>query len=89
MNEVLKSTGLKMELLPANGLDAAQCPLCGQFNDCQLCTVNAYKGPCWCARVDIPEALLRRVPPDLKNRACICPKCIESFADKEIVASRP
>ena len=61
------------------GLDTGLCPLCGQANDCQLCTVHAYKGPCWCARVEIPEALLRRVPPDLKNRACICHKCVENF----------
>jgi hypothetical protein len=65
------------ESLTTMGLDTGLCPLCGQANDCQLCTVNAYKGPCWCARVEVPEALLLRVPPDLKNRACICHKCIE------------
>ncbi len=64
---------MNVKSLPASGLDAGQCPLCGQSNDCQLCTVNAYKGPCWCATVDVPDAtLLQRVPPDLKNRACIC-----------------
>ena len=41
--------------------DAAKCPLCGQPNECQLCTAAAYKGPCWCATVSIPEALLARV----------------------------
>ena len=59
--------------------DSGQCPLCGQPNDCQLCSVSAGKGPCWCARVEIPDALLARVPVELRNRACICPGCIESF----------
>jgi prepilin-type N-terminal cleavage/methylation domain-containing protein/prepilin-type processing-associated H-X9-DG protein len=30
-------------------------------------------------RVEIPEALLARVPPDERNRACICPDCVQSF----------
>jgi prepilin-type N-terminal cleavage/methylation domain-containing protein/prepilin-type processing-associated H-X9-DG protein len=59
--------------------DAGQCPLCGQPNTCQLCTVSAYKGPCWCARVEIPEGLLSRVPAELRQRACLCPGCIASF----------
>jgi len=71
---------MKTESPPPNELDAGQCPLCGESNDCQLCTVNAYKGPCWCAKVSVPDALLLRVPPDLKNRACICHKCIGNFA---------
>ena len=43
---------------------AEYCPLCHQPNNCQLCTVAAYKGPCWCAKVEIPDALLAKVPPD-------------------------
>lgn len=72
-----------METVPTNGLDTGQCPLCGQSNDCQLCTVHAYKGRCWCMKVEVPDALLRRLPPDLKNRACICSKCIENFVAEE------
>jgi prepilin-type processing-associated H-X9-DG protein/prepilin-type N-terminal cleavage/methylation domain-containing protein len=63
--------------------DSGQCPLCGQPNDCQLCSVSAHKGPCWCARVEIPNGLLARVPVELRNRACICPGCIESFHLKQ------
>ena len=55
------------------------CPLCGQPNDCQLCTTSAYKGPCWCARVQIPEALLAQVPPDQRNQACLCRKCVIAY----------
>lgn len=63
----------------AHPLDAGRCPLCGNPNNCQLCTHAAYKGPCWCAKVKIPEALLAQVPPDLKNKACICSDCVMKF----------
>jgi hypothetical protein len=60
-------------------LDAGRCPLCGQPNECQLCTAAAWKGPCWCAKLEIPDTLLAQVPVELRNRACICRECIESF----------
>jgi prepilin-type processing-associated H-X9-DG protein/prepilin-type N-terminal cleavage/methylation domain-containing protein len=55
------------------------CPLCGAANGCQLCSPAAYKGSCWCARVEIPDQLLVRVPEPLRNRACICHHCVEKF----------
>ncbi|MGH7990405.1 MAG: cysteine-rich CWC family protein, partial [Limisphaerales bacterium] len=64
---------------PAKIMDAAHCPLCGQPNDCQLCTVAAYKGQCWCAQVAMPDALLAQVPPDLRNQTCICRDCVMKF----------
>jgi len=59
--------------------EMGQCPLCGQPNDCQLCTVAAYKGVCWCAKVEIPDALIAQVPPDLRNKNCICRACAMAF----------
>lgn len=59
--------------------DPARCPLCGRANNCQLCTANVYKGPCWCAKAQIPEALLFQVPLELRNRSCICEKCVAAF----------
>jgi prepilin-type N-terminal cleavage/methylation domain-containing protein/prepilin-type processing-associated H-X9-DG protein len=56
-----------------------QCPLCGGANECQLCSPAAYKGQCWCARVEIPGELLARVPENFRNRACICLNCVEKF----------
>jgi prepilin-type N-terminal cleavage/methylation domain-containing protein/prepilin-type processing-associated H-X9-DG protein len=56
-----------------------KCPLCGAANACQLCSPAAYKGSCWCARVEIPGELLARVPENLRNRACICRACVEKF----------
>jgi len=57
--------------------DAGRCPLCGQPNECQRCTEAAYKGPCWCDKVEVPDAVLARVPAELRNRACVCRKCAE------------
>jgi hypothetical protein len=72
---------------------ASQCPLCGGENDCQLCSVATYKGPCWCESVSIPEALLARVPPEQRNTACICRACVTTFhreqASPQPLAIRP
>ena len=59
--------------------DPNPCPLCGAANGCQLCSPAAYKGPCWCVCVEMPEALLSRVPENFRNRACICRNCVEKF----------
>ncbi len=64
---------------PPQTFDPAICPLCGGPNDCQLCTLAAHKCPCWCASLEIPSELLARVPEALRNRACICHKCVASF----------
>ncbi|HLP76645.1 MAG TPA: cysteine-rich CWC family protein [Candidatus Paceibacterota bacterium] len=60
-------------------IDPTRCPLCGGPNDCQLCRMDTYKGPCWCAKVEVPESLLALLPPDAKNRSCICRGCITAF----------
>lgn len=59
--------------------DTSLCPLCGGPNGCQLCTPDAYKGPCWCALVEIPEPLLAQVPEASRNRTCICRDCVMRF----------
>lgn len=60
--------------------DPELCPLCKQPNGCQLCSADAHKGPCWCASATIPEELLARVPPELKNKVCICRQCVAEFS---------
>ena len=59
--------------------DPARCPLCGGANECLLCSPVAYKGQCWCAQQEFSAELLARVPENLRNRACICRGCIETF----------
>jgi hypothetical protein len=56
--------------------------LCGGANDCRLVTMAAYKGPCWCERVTIPEELLARVPAADRDRACLCRQCVIAFHEQ-------
>jgi Family of unknown function (DUF5522)/Cysteine-rich CWC len=68
----------------------ARCPLCGGVNDCRLCTTAAYKGPCWCEKVSIPDELLARVPAGDRNRACICSDCVAAFhSEQSTTGSEP
>jgi len=69
----------EMDSLPANQTTAEQCPLCGNLNHCQLCAIDPHKGPCWCAKVEIPDALVAQVPEDMRNKACICRDCVMKF----------
>jgi prepilin-type N-terminal cleavage/methylation domain-containing protein/prepilin-type processing-associated H-X9-DG protein len=64
---------------PPSSFNPSQCPLCGAANECLLCSPAAHKGPCWCVKVEVPEALLARVPENFRNRACICRHCVENF----------
>ncbi len=64
-------------------IDPARCPLCGGPNECQLCSVAAYKGPCWCMREEIPDELLAHVPENSRRRACICGSCVEKFKSEQ------
>lgn len=59
--------------------DPSRCPLCGETNECQLCSPATHKSPCWCARVEISETLLAHVPENFRNRACVCHNCVEKF----------
>jgi uncharacterized protein DUF5522/cysteine-rich CWC protein len=56
-----------------------KCPLCGAANECQLCSPAAYKGPCWCAQVKIPDELIAQVPLESRNKSCICRACVMKF----------
>lgn len=61
------------------GPDAARCPLCGRANDCPRCVPTPGPEPCWCAAVEIPAALIDRVPAAQRGRACLCRACVEQF----------
>jgi prepilin-type N-terminal cleavage/methylation domain-containing protein/prepilin-type processing-associated H-X9-DG protein len=69
--------------------DPNRCPLCGEPNECQLCSPAAYKGACWCAAVEIPAALLARVPAELRDRACVCRRCVEAFRLEQFRTQTP
>jgi len=73
------ATACQVSAFPPAGIAPERCPLCGGVNDCQLCTISAYKGSCWCMNAQIPDELLATVPAESRNRACICRGCVERF----------
>ncbi|MCB9616400.1 MAG: cysteine-rich CWC family protein [Sandaracinus sp.] len=54
--------------------ESKRCALCGAQNECG---VAAGASHCWCFDVVIPASLLARIPEELRDRACVCPSCIE------------
>ena len=51
------------------------CPLCGVGNACAMAGGSDPDRPCWCMAVSFSDALLARVPPAARGRACICAAC--------------
>lgn len=58
---------------------AAECPVCGAPNRCQLATAALYKGPCWCGEFTVPAERLRRLPEHARGR-CLCRGCLAALA---------
>ncbi|MBB6695380.1 cysteine-rich CWC family protein [Cohnella xylanilytica] len=55
-------------------VDPSRCPLCGQPNGCAV-TAGEPPGDCWCMTARIPEAVLSRIPAELRRKACVCSRC--------------
>jgi len=70
--------------------EGTACPLCSGPNACQMTSDAPYKGNCWCMRVEMPDALLRRVPPESRGSSCVCHGCVaeERRAEKWIPRAR-
>ncbi|WP_025389045.1 cysteine-rich CWC family protein [Pseudomonas syringae] len=55
--------------------DTRLCPVCGFSNQCSLADPRAADQPCWCFSENIDLALLAALPEDIRNKACLCPRC--------------
>lgn len=70
-----------MNEIPApETVDPARCPLCGGPNACAMETqrrTGQAQPPCWCTRVTFSATTLARVPPEARNRACLCDRCAD------------
>lgn len=64
------SPGMNTELMDLN-----TCPVCGMSNRCTLADPRTADKPCWCFSVEIDPAALAALPDDLRNKACLCPRC--------------
>ncbi len=65
-------------------LDPKLCPICQQNNACgnlQSATVAS----CWChdTELSFPKELLDTLPSDMRNKACICRRCVQAFLDQQ------
>ncbi|NWA23809.1 cysteine-rich CWC family protein [Pseudomonas gingeri] len=57
--------------------DPGLCPACGARNDCALADPRTADRPCWCYSVSIDPAILEALPDELRNAACLCPRCAQ------------
>ncbi|MFK8397302.1 cysteine-rich CWC family protein [Pseudomonas sp. BGr12] len=55
--------------------DPSRCPLCGQSNRCTQADPALQGQDCWCFSTPIDREALKRIPPGLVDRACLCPRC--------------
>ncbi|WP_025804998.1 MULTISPECIES: cysteine-rich CWC family protein [Pseudomonas] len=62
------------------------CPACGARNDCSLADPRTADQACWCYSVSIDPAVLESLPPELRDRACLCPRCAQVEAQLQAVA---
>jgi len=51
------------------------CPLCGQPNDCLGAQEGGDPSKCWCNAINFNPTALARVPPEYRNKICICRQC--------------
>ncbi|KFE57196.1 cysteine-rich CWC family protein [Pseudomonas syringae] len=53
----------------------ALCPACGASNDCAQADPKTADQACWCFSVSIDPAIIQALPDELRNKACLCPRC--------------
>jgi hypothetical protein len=51
------------------------CPVCGFSNRCTLADPRTADKPCWCFSASIDPAVLAALPEEVRNKACLCPRC--------------
>jgi len=60
--------------------DSSRCPSCGQLNQCAQADADAPVTACWCFNVPVDAAQLALLPPEQRNRSCLCPRCAQGLA---------
>jgi hypothetical protein len=61
--------------MPASIVNADLCPACGARNACTLADPRTADQACWCFSVSIDPARILALPDELRNAACLCPRC--------------
>lgn len=63
-------------------VDPALCPICGLVNHCAQVAQQdgeTTNKPCWCFNEQFPPSLLKKVPSNAKEMACICERCTKGL----------
>ena len=55
--------------------ESQHCPACGALNHCSLADPRRATVACWCYSVSIDPAVLLALPAELRDTACLCPRC--------------
>lgn len=66
--------------------DTALCPACGASNSCALADPRTAARPCWCYGVSIDLDVLQALPAELRDQACLCPRCARVEAQLQTAA---
>lgn len=67
--------------------DTTLCPACGATNQCGLADPRTAARGCWCFEVSIDPAVLEALPAELRDKACLCPRCAQ--VDEQLKAAQP
>ncbi|WP_083189096.1 cysteine-rich CWC family protein [Paenibacillus sp. KS1] len=59
-------------------IDPKICPLCGNENHCAYQAGRPHQ-ECWCMTLSVPQALLEKIPQELRRKACVCEQCVRAF----------
>lgn len=65
------------------------CPLCGGNNQCAPAAAGHFDVACWCTTAAISPEALARVPAELVNKACLCPRCAAAVPAAPEAAKQP
>lgn len=66
--------------------DPQRCPACGALNQCALADPPSATRGCWCFSVSIDPAVLQALPAELRDKACLCPRCAQVDAQLKAAA---
>lgn len=69
--------------------DNQHCPACGALNQCTLADPPSATQACWCFGVVIDPAVLKALPTELRDQACLCPRCAGVQAQLDAAPSAP
>lgn len=69
--------------------DTRRCPACGASNSCSLADPRTVAQACWCYGVSIAPEVLEALPAELRDKACLCPRCAEVEAQLQAARSTP